>query len=308
MARTFLFARSAFAGIFVFAAASNVQAQQTIYAGSQNSGEVERFTTTGTRLSNLTTISNQGGTVFITVDPSGHVYVTDPSVKKIREFSSAGVSMGFFASYNNFAKVKADASGNIFVADTDNAHPTVITKYSPAGANLLQFTTVNQIGDIATDSAGNIFVSGLGSSVSKYNSNGVFLNTIGAGFANAEGLAFDSAGNLDVTDFRGNSIRRFAPNGTELSPFVASIGQQAADQIVFDTSGNAYVDGNVSGGIYQFDSSGNQTAFFSVPFPSSPRSIAIGPAASSTPEPGTLALLTGLGLSGSLCVLRRRRK
>ncbi len=64
------------------------------------------------------------------------------------------------------------------------------------------------------------------------------------------GLAFDAAGNLYVANF-GSTIERFAPNGTPLGAF-ATFGLNNPEGLAFDSSGNLYVANNGSDTIEVF--------------------------------------------------------
>ena len=76
---------------------------------------------------------------------------------------------------------------------------------------------------------------------------GVFANT---GLNEPVGMTFDSAGNLYVANFAGNSIEKFSPTGTDLGIF-ANIGLDGPFDVAFDNSGNLYV-ANAHTGSAQF--------------------------------------------------------
>jgi hypothetical protein len=66
-------------------------------------------------------------------------------------------------------------------------------------------------------------------------------------------MAFDSSGNLYVTDFAAANVSKFDNTGTLLGTFGSGYG--IPESILFDAAGNAYV-GDLSMGILKFDSSG----------------------------------------------------
>ena len=65
-----------------------------------------------------------------------------------------------------------------------------------------------------------------------------FVGT-GSGFHEPLGVAFDTAGNLYVADFTGNTIKKITPAGV-ISVF-ASTGLSNPGALAFDASGNLYV-------------------------------------------------------------------
>src|SRR4051794_8726795 len=87
------------------------------------------------------------------------------------------------------------------------------------------------------------YVSWNSPSLAIVNSGGV-QGTFGSGLSSAEGLAFDTAGNLYVAEIGNNRVTRFAPNGTSslfASGFATPFG------VVFNATGNLFVssrDGN----------------------------------------------------------------
>jgi sugar lactone lactonase YvrE len=121
------------------------------------------------------------------------------------------------------------------------------------GASLGNFATTGLNGafGLAFDVSGNLFVANGGFtgvnaySIQKYSPTGAHLGTFASGFSFPIDLAFDAAGNLYVACANDNTVRRFAPDGTNLGVF-ASSGLNQPLGIAFDTSGNLYV-ANASG-------------------------------------------------------------
>ena len=66
--------------------------------------------------------------------------------------------------------------------------------------------------------------------------------TFATGFSNATGLAFDSSGNLYVTNNvggSGGSVAKVPPGGGSSSPFASGFANPSG--LAFDSSGNLYV-------------------------------------------------------------------
>ncbi len=138
------------------------------------------------------------GPAGVAVDGSGNVYVTDQRNNMIRKISPAGVvttlagsgapgssnGSGTSATFNGPTGVAVDASGNVYVADTDNDS---IRRISPIGA-----------------------VTTLAGSAVPGSSNGIGT---AASFNGPAAVAVDGSGNVYVADQRNNSIRKITPLG-----------------------------------------------------------------------------------------------
>ena len=146
-----------------------------------------------------------------------------------------------------------DAQGNLFVSTNSNT----IEKFSPTGADLGTFanasTGLNFPMGLAFDRNGNLYAANFaGGTVEKFTPAGVasvFANVI-----SPTGLAFDANGNLYVANF-GNTIERFAPDGSALGTF-ASSGLNDPEGIAFDSLGNLYAANNGSSTIEKFSPNG----------------------------------------------------
>jgi hypothetical protein len=103
---------------------------------------------------------------------------------------------------------------------------------------------------------GDIFASTSGGNIQHRNSAGVLLETLNNGSGGfTTGSAFDSAGNLYLTNFSSNTVTRFAGPG---DPHTASLfggGYSTPESIVFAADGHVLV-GSIGGGIREFDAAG----------------------------------------------------
>lgn len=147
-------------------------------------------------------------------DSAGYLFVTDSGSHTIRKISGVGVSTfagtagvsgttngtGAAARFASPAGMAIDAANNIFLADEANH---TIRKITPTG--------------VVTTVAGTAGVSG-------------YVNATGtaAKFANPAGIAIDSAGNLFVTEFVNNTIRKITPAGVVSTFAGSSIGTAGA--------------------------------------------------------------------------------
>lgn len=107
---------------------------------------------------------------------------------------------------------------------------------------------------------GNIFVSTGSGTVQEYTPTGTLVQTLTGGTSFMTGSAFDAAGNFYVTNFGGNTVRKYDPSGTSPGTTFGG-GYSTPEMIVVDGAGDFYV-GNISGGILKFDSTGAPLASY----------------------------------------------
>ncbi len=181
-------------------------------------------------------------------DASGNLFVSEEGNHKIRKITPAGVVSTFAgdaAGFSNGTGTNAqfhlptglafDASGNLFVADFSNH---MIRKITPSGVvstysgNLegsndgpIAFASFKYPYHLAFDASGNLFVTEASNSkIRKITPEGIVSTFIGGepGFTDGvgsavkfwlpRGLAFDTSGNLFVSDNGNNKIRKVHKN------------------------------------------------------------------------------------------------
>jgi sugar lactone lactonase YvrE len=173
----------------------------------------------------------------VAIDASGNLYVADLGINKIRKISTAGVvstlagsgtfgnanGTGVAASFKHPSGIAVDASGIIYVADTEN---NKIRKITAAG--------------VVSTFAG----SGTGGSIDG--------TGVGASFDHPFGIAVDASGTVYVADTYNNKIRKITPAG-EVSTFAGSGAAGSAEGsgtaasfysptgVTVDASGTVYV-------------------------------------------------------------------
>jgi uncharacterized protein (TIGR03437 family) len=194
----------------------------------------------------------------VTVDKSGNVYIADTVNNAIRKVTTDGIINtlagdsypGFFGDGGNAqaaeldhpSDVALDSSGNVYVADTNNAR---IRKITPDGV-ITTFAgtgTIGSTGDgaaatdaallapvaLSVDASGNVFIVENGDSrIRKIDTKGIISTIAGtgtAGFAGdgsaaskaqmnyPTGIAVDSSGNLYVADFLNLRVRKIDSSG-----------------------------------------------------------------------------------------------
>jgi len=256
----------------------------------------------------------------IAIDAAGNIYVADYGNSLIRKITAAGVvttlagsgtegmvnGTGTAASFFQPTGVAVDGSGNVYVADKEN---NVIRKISAAGvvvtfagtgvqgsANGTAATaTFNQPTGVAVDGSGNVYVADNGNdmireisaagNVTTLAGSGTegAVNGIGtaASFFEPMELVVDGSGNVYVTDYGNNLVRKITTSGNVTT--LAGSGSSGAANgsgtaaafdgitgIALDALNNVYVSDNgnnlvreisPSGNVTTFDSSGGNTLF-----------------------------------------------
>jgi hypothetical protein len=124
--------------------------------------------------------------------------------------------------------VAVDASGNVYVADTENHR---VQKCTPSGINYTCSTFAGETGvfgddfghlhplEVAVDRAGRVYVSDTWNNrIQVFDATGAYLTTVGGswdstsgGLRAPSGIAVDGAGNLYVADSDNHRVQKFAP-------------------------------------------------------------------------------------------------
>ena len=227
----------------------------------------------------------------LAIDASGNIYVADFRNNLIREISSAGVvttlagsgtqgsanGTGTAASFYQPNAVAVDASGNVYVADNGN---NLIRKIAPGGvvttlAGSGTAGATNGTGTaasfsfpegVAVDASGNVYVADYGNNmIRKISPAGVVTTLAGsttqgatngtgtaASFYEPTALTVDGTGNVYVTDYGNDLIRKINPVGVVTT--LAGSGSQGSANgtgtaasfygptgIALDASANIYV-------------------------------------------------------------------
>lgn len=266
-----------------------IDASGNVWVANGANGTVSEFgpTSPGGVPAGYAAISSNGDTgaaepwgIAIDTSSPAHVWVSNASGgtggETLGEFSSSGALINTFpdmtttgTSNLDFPRgVAIDNSGNIWVADSENA---TLTEYDPGTNAFSSYSSVGGLdfpSGVAVDIAGNIWVSnGSGSgatsngSISVFGSSGAVNSNdpITAGGINGPfGIAIDGSGNAWVSNSSG-SITKLSPQvggsitGTNFAP---AIGLSGPKGLAIDGAGNIWVADSISGAISEMSSSG----------------------------------------------------
>lgn len=219
------------------------------------------------------------------VDASNNVYVADMKNYKIRKITPEGIvstfagsSQGYLDGTGTAAKfmspnnITIDATNNIYVADADR-----IRKITPAGiVTSLVESNFGGLSGIALDSGGNVYVTSGYNKIFKITPSGFVTTFAGGGsdpvnpvagyadgtgtsalFNSPRGLTIDAIGNLYVTDFFNDKIRKITPAGV-VTTFAGSTRgyiDGTGIEAQFNTPTNVAI--NKNGNIYVLDWQGS---------------------------------------------------
>jgi hypothetical protein len=200
----------------------------------------------------------------VAVDASGNVYVADSGNNNIRKVTASGSvstlagAVGFAGSsdgtgtaalFNMPQGIAVDATGNVYVADTNNS---TIRKITSTGV-------VSTLAGSAGQTGGS---DGTGSS---------------ARFANPFGLAVDAAGNVYVADYDNDTVRKVTAAGV-VSTLAGSAGNSGSANgqggaalfnhpaaVAVDASGNIYVIDTSNQTVREISAGGNVTTLAGSP-------------------------------------------
>jgi N-acetylneuraminic acid mutarotase len=286
--------------------ASGIQSlPATKTSSSFGSAFVAKFNSTGTALVYCTYMSGSGNDLAsaIAVDSSGNAYVagatsspnfpTTTGAFQSRNNAGAPLSTGFVSKINStgtaldystylggsagsgISGIGVDASGSVYVTGTTQAtnFPTTqgafqssnkasstetgfVTKLNSTGTGLTYSTylggsTEDELNGIAVDSTGNAYVAGSSLSTD-------FPTTAGA---------FQTANKTDPTSWSA-SLTKVNPAGTGLvySTYFGGNGENSAQAIALDASGDAFVTGNTTATDFPISPGAFQPVFRSVGF------------------------------------------
>jgi sugar lactone lactonase YvrE len=256
---TALFSSSSHAQVNVAGVQTEIPATGISYAGSSCS-----TSTTGLWC----------GPVGIATDSRGNIYVANFSASQIIKLDAAThtptVLLGYGSGTTGVGhpqQVAMDSSDNLFIADPDNSR---VVKYSTTtNAVTASYPIAIYPFAVGVDSSGNAWIGGSGDiyEVPAGSANGTSatlkMNAAATGTSNIWGIAFDSNGDMWVSDNPNNnrpgvnsgSVTRFtaASSFSSKTVVLTSSTLYGPGQIVFDTSNNMYLAEDNNNSVVKFN-------------------------------------------------------
>jgi sugar lactone lactonase YvrE len=190
----------------------------------------------------------------VALDTNGNVFVVDTTNNAIRKITSSQVVSTFFSPLSSGSGIAIDSTGNLFVSSgglikkitSDGSSSTTFagdtsTGYIDGTGTAARFSS---IWGMTVDSNDNLYVADAGNhNIRKITSSGVVTTFAGSitgtsGSSNGTGtaatfnqpasLAFDSTGNLFVSEFGNHMIRKITSSGA-VTTFAGSTSSGSAD-------------------------------------------------------------------------------
>ncbi len=247
------------------------------------------------------------------IDQQGNVFIVNQLVNTIGKFDSSGTLLATFGSGANLnipMGLALDSAGTLYAANYGVGPAENSVARFDAGGNFVASMTaqINQPLGVAVDTSGHLFVGNWSlNTVSKFDSSGTFLSTIGSSstITNPGGLVTSAAGELYVASESSGVISLFDAAGTYQSSIGSGAGLLLPSGVARDGLGNLYVSSGTDSSnslISKFDPTG---AFqFSWSIPNISGFLATAPVA--VPEP-TTSLMAIAALAGVQLLRRQHR-
>jgi streptogramin lyase len=223
----------AFAGILACAASAGTLVYQTNEGGNT----VGIYTTSGVFVGSLTPALPFSTPYVAAVDSSLNVYISDYSNSRIVEFSPAGAQLASFtAGLGNPGGLAFDAAGDLFVVDRSDG---AILKYS--GGSETQVASI-------PGARGLTYYNGMLVTASSTSGNVVSFDVTGGsqtnlatalGSTDLRGVAYDSSGDLFITDVGNGSIYEISAGASTAHLFAS--GFSDPEYLAIDSTGLMYV-------------------------------------------------------------------
>ncbi len=227
-----------------------VDGSGNVYVADRANDRVEKFTNTGTYISQLGCASGAcspgsgngqfSGPDGVAVDGSGNVYVADRANDRVEKFTNTGTFILTWFNDQIFfgpVGVAVDSSGNVYVTEQSNRVQkftntgTLILTWGSAGSGNGEFLGPQ---GVAVDSSEKVYVVDTGNNrVQKFTNTGTFITKWGSGpgsgngqFNSPVGVALDGSGNVYVADTGNNRVELFGDST------LASIGLVAGWNLI----------------------------------------------------------------------------
>jgi len=268
-----------------------VDAAGNVFVADTGNSQVDQFSKNNVVLSTIGANNGLNKAQAMARDSKGNLYVADTGNNRVVEFAADG---SFLRSFNfsgpgtssglmkNPSGVGVDGAGNVWVADTGNNQ---IERFTPRGGfvqaiaatGLTTKTKFNAPSSIQFDAVGNLWVVDSGNGfIEEFNSNDALIKSITWGgqydsnhnplaLKKPSAVAFDSAGNIFVSETGNDRIVQYTADGTYVRGFTPSVG----GGLSFSQPQGLYID--TTNNIYVTDGGNNQVEEFTLPSKGNPK-------------------------------------
>jgi hypothetical protein len=242
-----------------------------VYVTDVGNNRVEKFGTNGNYLTQWgSNGSNPGQFSFVAgvvVDTMGFVYVTDAGNNNVQKFTSSGAFAGKLdgspgSSLNTPFGCAVDSLGNLYVSSNGSNQIVKLGNHGPEMYWTQYYGSgLGQVISIAVDKPGDVYTA-TGTQILKFHTDGTITSwggQFGSGdgqFGEPFGIAFDSVGNVYVTDMFYPRVQVFTPDGVYVRQF-AIPGGSISRGIALDRFDNVYIADEGTNSVRKLTNSGS---------------------------------------------------
>jgi streptogramin lyase len=224
-----------------------------VWIPNTNNNTITELGPNGQVISGTAGYSNSkcSGPVSVGFDSLGDLWVSDRSDDNLCEYLSTGAAKAQFATVNasNYS-LTFDSNGYIWVPGSAD-----VAAYNSGGTKEAAFASTAENAADATDGSGTIWaVSYTSASVIHYTSL-TTSTSYSPGLTNPTAIAFDSSGNLWISNGGVNGVTKFVPSTGKGTNYTGVAGLAAPYMIAVDGLGNVFT-GNENGTISELSPSG----------------------------------------------------
>jgi|GEM_PF-6423890 sugar lactone lactonase YvrE len=239
------------------------------FVANSNPGTIYGYTTAGAAVTSAyyyTGTSSYDYPIQVCTDPNGYIYVADQINNQVEVLTSTGAYDNVISGLNRPSAVAVNSAGTTLYVVNDTS-PVAFLTYSITGASYPKTYTSKAnsfptggatydpsgVTSMVLDASGNVYANDFyNSEILKYGPTGASPVTFVPAGISPWGLAFDSSGNLFVTEHTNPMfIQEYSSTGSaEVS--IGAPGSQDLTGITVDGSGNLFVSDSTRGLILEF--------------------------------------------------------
>ena len=231
---------------------------ENLYVSGGNS--ISKYAPDGTlisRIENNSSDYNLSWHMYVAIDDSGNIYVSNSDRHEVIKFDSDGIFVKKWGSYGSGDDqfdwpmgIAADSEGYVYVCDNNNHR---IVKYTSDGTDPTYWGEIRGGDDgqfqhpqgIVVDDSDNVYIAdGNNHRIQVFSSDGTFIRKWGSyGSGDNQlhwphGIAFDSEGNVYIVDRSNHRVVKYTSDGT----FLAKWGTRGNGDLQFENPEGVAVD------------------------------------------------------------------